>query len=315
MKYCFCSFLWAGLALAQSGGKSTTDLLIPDLNGNRVEAAIYTANDGDHKELTQSINGRKVPLEQSETHVLSDGPSGRTTETITRKYDGTGQVVSTERTVVEEKKIPNGAVVHATVYRSDLNGQMAEAERRTIETQTQGDHSTTDVTVSRPELNGSFGIAEKRNIVTAADGKTVHETEVVQIPGANGQLLEAAREIRDQSSANGTTTSTATRYEPDFTGKLSLASQQVATIKKEADGSLVTQVDLYAPSAYGIARTENATPQLKEQSVVVRREKNGVVTESTSVSRPTLQDPSRLGPSGPVSELVCTGKCAGPLKP
>ncbi|MEO8050048.1 MAG: hypothetical protein ABI833_06490 [Acidobacteriota bacterium] len=315
MKYCFCLFLWAGVALAQSGGKSTTDLLIPDLNGNRVVGAIYTANDGDHKELTQSINGRKVPLEQSDTRVLSDGPGGRTSETVTRKYDATGQVVSTERTVVEEKKIPNGAVVHATVYRSDLNGQMAEAERRTIETQTRGDHSTTDVTVSRPELNGSFGIAEKRNIVSAADGKTVHETEVVQIPGANGQLLEAAREVRDQSSANGTTTSTATRYEPDFTGKLSLASQEVATITKEPDGSLVTQVDLYAPAAYGIARTESATPRLKEQSVIVRREKNGVVTESTSVSRPTLQDPSRLGPSGPVSELVCTGKCAGPLQP
>jgi len=33
------------------------------------------------------------------------------------------------------------------------------------------------------------------------------------------------------------------------------------------------------------------------------------------VSRPTLQDPNRLGPSSPVSEFVCTGKCDGPLKP
>ncbi len=106
MKYCLYSLLCAGCALAQSGGKSTTDLLVPDLNGNRVEAAIYTAKDGDRKELTQSINGREVPLEQSDTHVLSEGPNGRTTETLTRKYDATGQVVSTERTVVEEKKLP-----------------------------------------------------------------------------------------------------------------------------------------------------------------------------------------------------------------
>ena len=219
MKYCLYSLLCAGLALAQSGGKSTTALFVPDLNGNRVQASVYTANDGDRQELTQSINGRKVPLQQSETHVISDGPNGRTTETLTRKYDATGQVVSTERTVVEEKKSPNGASIHATVYRSDLNGQMAESERRTIETQTQGPNSTTNVTISRPGISGSFDIAEKRNLVTNTDGKTVHETEVVQIPAANGQLMEALREVRDQSTVDGTTTSTSARYEPDFTGK------------------------------------------------------------------------------------------------
>ena len=315
MKYCFYSFLCAGLALAQSSGKSTTDLLVPDLNGNRVEAAVYTAKDGDRQELTQSINGRKVPLQQSETHVLSDGPNGRTTETLTRKYDATGQLVSTERTVVEEKKTPTSATIHATVYRSDLNGQMAESERRTIETQIQGPISSTNVTISRPGISGSFDVAEKRSVVSNADGKTVHETESVQIPAANGQLMEVAREVREMSTINGTTTSTEARYEPDFTGKMSLASQQVATMKKDADGSLVTQVDRYAPAAYGIARTENATQQLKEQEVIVRREANGVVTETTSVSRPSLQDPNRLGPSTPVSELVCSGKCDGPLKP
>ena len=315
MKYCVYSLLCAGLALAQSSGSSTTGLIVPDLNGNRVEAAVYTAKDGDRQELTQSINGRKVPLQQSETHVLSDGPNGKTTETLTRKYDATGQIVSTERTVVDEKKLPNGAVIHATTYRSDLNGQMAESERRTIESQTQGPTSTTDVTVSRPGISGSFDVAEKRSVVSNADGKTVHETEVVQVPAANGQLMEAARLVRDLSTVNGTTTSTEARYEPDFTGKVSLASQQVATIKKESDGSLVTQVDRFGQAAYGVARAENATQQLKEQEVIVRREKNGVVTETTTVSRPTLQDPGRLGPSAPVSELVCTGKCDGPLKP
>jgi hypothetical protein len=315
VKYCVYSLLCSSLALAQSGGKSTTGLLIPDLNGNRVEAAVYIAKDGDRQELTQSVNGRKVPLQQSETHVLSDSSNGKTTETVTRKYDATGQVVSTERTVVEEKKIPNGAVIHATVYRSDLNGQMAESERRTIESQTQGSTSTTNVTVSRPGISGSFDVAEKRSVVSNGDGKTLHETEEVQIPAANGQLTEAARLVREMSTVNGTTTSTEARYEPDFTGKVSLISQQVATIKKESDGSVVTQVDLYAPAAYGIAREQNATPKLKEQELIVRREKNGVVTETTTVSRPTLQDPSRLGPSSPVSDLVCTGKCDGPLKP
>jgi len=49
--------------MAQSGGSSTTGLIVPDLNGNRVEAALYTAKDGDRQELTQSINGRRVPLQ------------------------------------------------------------------------------------------------------------------------------------------------------------------------------------------------------------------------------------------------------------
>lgn len=315
MKYCAYSLLCASFALAQSHGSSTTDLILPDLNGNRVAAAVYTAKDGDRQELTQSVNGRKVPLQQSETKVLSDGPSGKTTETLTRKYDATGQLVSTERTVVEEKKLPNGAVIHATTYRSDLNGRMAESERRTIESLTQGPTSSTNVTVSRPGISGSFDVAEKRSVTSNADGKTLQETEVVQIPAANGQLMEAARLVRQQSTVNGTTTSTEARYEPDFTGKMSLAGQQVATIKKDADGALVTQVDRYAPAAYGVARSESGTQQLKEQEVIVRREKNGVVTETTSVSRPTMQDPNRLGPSSPVSEFVCTGKCDGPLKP
>ncbi len=171
MKYCVHSLLCASLALAQSHGSSTTGLIVPDLNGNRVEAAVYTAKDGDRQELTQSVNGRKVPLQQSETHVLSDGPSGKTTETLTRKYDATGQLVSTERTVVEEKKLPNGAVIHATTYRSDLNGRMAEAERRTIESQTQGPTSSTNVTVSRPGISGSFDVAEKRSVISNADGE------------------------------------------------------------------------------------------------------------------------------------------------
>jgi len=291
-------------------------LLVPDLNGNRVEAAIYTAKDGDRQELTQSINGRQVPLEQSDTRVLNEGPGGRTTETLTRKYDATGQVISTERTVVEEKKTGSGSVIHATVYRSDLNGQMAESERRTIETQTQGTNSTSNVTVSRAGINGTFDVAEKRNVVTNTDGKKVHETEVVQIPAANGQFIDTIREVREQNTVDGVATSTSARYVPDLTtGKMSLASQQVSTVKKAADGSLVTQVDHYAPAAYGIARAENATPQLREQEVIVRREKNGVVTESTTVSRPTMQDPNRLGPAAPVSELVCKGKCDGPLKP
>lgn len=311
MKYCFYSFLCAGLVAAQS----TTVLLTPDLNGRSVESAIYSANNGDRTELNQSINGRLVPLQKSETRTLSESASGKTTETIIRKYDATGQLTSTERVVVETQKRPNGAVVNATTFRSDINGQMRESERRTIETQAQGPVSTTDITVSRPGLSGSFDVAEKRNILTTADGKTVRETESVQRPSQAGQFAEVAREVREQGTADGKSTAITASYEPDFTGKMSLIRQQVATTTKAADGSMVTELDLYAPAAYGVARESNATPKLKEQNVIVRREKNGVVTETTTVSRPTLQDPNHLVAAGPPSELVCAGNCPLSLQP
>lgn len=311
MKYCFYSFLCAGLALAQSNAT----LLTPDLNGRLVEAAGYVAKDGDRTELARSINGRAVPLQKSETHVLSEGPNGRTTETVVRKYDANGQLASTERTVTEEQKRPKGSVVQATVYRSDANGRMQEGERRSIETQTEGVTTTSNVTIARAGLSGSFQVAEKRNVVTVADTKTVKETEVVQRPSQSGQFVETTREVREQVTAGNKVTATTASYEPDYTGKMNLIRHQVATTTKASDGSAVTERNIYAPSPYGIAREEHAAPKLQEQEVIVRRESNGVVKETTTVSRPTLSDPNRLGESRSISDLVCTGKCAGPLQP
>lgn len=309
--------LCAGPFAANVTAQSTSILLTPDLNGRIVESATYTAKDGDRSELTQSINGRQVPLEKTDVHVLSEGPSGKTTETIVRKYDATGQLASTERTLSEEQKTASGSVIHATIYRSDLNGSLQEAERRTIESQTQGNTTTADVAISRAGLNGSFQVAEKRNIVTVAnkDAGSVQETQVVQRPDQNGQLAEAAREVREQTKAGDKVTSNTARYELDYSGKMNLIRQQVETTTKSPDGSIVTERNTFAPSTYGVARSNDGTPKLREQEVIVRRENNGVVTEKTSVSRPTLQDPNRLGPTSPVSDLVCTGKCAGPLQP
>lgn len=313
MKYCLYSLLCAGSALAQSEAV----LLTPDINGRLVESAAYVAKDGDRTELTQSINGRQVPLEKTDVHVLSEGPNGKTTETIVRRYDGTGQLASTERTVSVEQKTPSGSVINATIYRSDLNGSLQEAERRTIESQTQGNTTTSDVAISRAGLGGSFALAEKRNIVTVTnkDAGSVQETEVVQRPDANGQLAEAAREVREQTKAPDKVSSNTAHYELDYTGKMNLILQEVETSSKSPDGSIVTERNTFAPSIYGVARSGDGGPKLREQEVIVRRENNGVVTEKTTVSHPTLQDPNRLGPASPASELVCTGKCAGPLQP
>ena len=313
MKYCLYSLLCTAVAAAQSEAV----LLTPDLNGRNVASATYVAQDGDRTQLNRSINGRLVPLQKTATRVLNESPTGKTTETIVEKYDPSGRLASTERTVSEEHKSPNGSVTNATIYRSDLNGSLKEAERRTIESQTQGSTTTSDVSISRPGLSGSFQIAEKRNIVTVAnkDAGTVQETEIIQRPDQNGQLAEAAREVREQTKAGDKVTSNTAHYELDYTKKMNLIRQEMETTAKSPDGSIVTERNTFAPSIYGVARGGGGGPKLREQEVIVRRESDGVVTEKTTVSRPTLQDPNRLGPPSPVSELVCTGKCAGPLQP
>jgi hypothetical protein len=303
--------LSVGLVMAQSAAV----LLTPDLNGHNVEAALYTASDGDHTQLDQSINGRLVPLEKSDARVLSESPNGRTTETVVRKYDPTGVLASTERIVTDEQKTPSGSVIHATIYRSDLNGNFQESERRLIESETQGATTTSNVTISRPGLGGSLEVAEKRNIVTTVEANTTRETEVVQRPAPNGQFVDATRQVREETKAADKMTSNTASYEPNFDGQMSLIRQQVETTTKAPDGSAVTERNTYAPSQYGIARDDHGGPKLQEQEVIVRHEKNGGVTETTTVSRPTLADPNLPGPSTVVSDLVCTGKCQGPLQP
>ena len=74
------------IAFAQSQSASTT--VITDLNGNRVTAAsstsTSTATDHTQTKLTQNLNGRQVPLEQIEEHVLRSDSTGKVTERIVR---------------------------------------------------------------------------------------------------------------------------------------------------------------------------------------------------------------------------------------
>jgi hypothetical protein len=161
MKYCLLAF-YGGLALAQS----SSTLYTTDINGHVVPEAQYTARDGESVVLNQSINGRQVPMQRTETRVLSEEPNHRVTETIVRKYDPTGQLTSTERTVADEQKTASGSTVHAAVFRSDLNGRLQETEHRVVESQVRGATTTAEVSVSRVGLNGSFETVEKRRVET-----------------------------------------------------------------------------------------------------------------------------------------------------
>jgi len=95
-----------------------------------------------------------------------------------------------------------------------------------------------------------------------------------------------------------------------LSGQLELTSQNVSTTSKRADGSELTEVNLYARAADGLTQEPGAPQQIKEQQIIERRKSaDGSVVESLSVRRPSVSDPSKLGGLQKISETVCTGKC------
>lgn len=312
MKYCSIFLLAGALAAAQSATTTYTT----DINGNRVDASTTLAN-AERTEVSRSINGRLVPLEQTEERVLSEDASGKVTETVTRKYAPTGQLMSTERVVTDAQKLAGGgSKVKATTYRSDVNGQMQEAQRTTKESHIQGATTYAETVVERPTLNDAFQAIEKRSEVTdTADGAS-HGQETVYRRSGNGDFYEALRHVTEERKTGDQTTVHTAYYEPDATGALQLARQNVSTTTKQPDGTEVTEVNLYARSVPGVVQNSGAPEQLQEQQVIQRgKGPDGAVVETLSVRRPTISDPGRLGGLQKISETVCKGKCSEDPKP
>src|SRR5262249_29639815 len=150
------------VALAQSVSTTYTS----DINGRRAEADSVVSKDHQRTEVVENLNGRRIPLRQTDERVLRQDGSSKVTERVIRQFDRNGQLASTEREIVEEQSRGNGTTGHVTAYRTDVNGRMAEAERRTTETEKQGSVTRTQSSVDRPSLNGSFQTIEKRSAVT-----------------------------------------------------------------------------------------------------------------------------------------------------
>jgi hypothetical protein len=153
-------------------------------------------------------------------------------------------------------------------------------------------------------------------VITVTEGDRTRETESITRPSPGNQtFIEVARDVKESVKSGTTATTNTVHYEVDYVGKMSLIRQETATTTKQGDGSETTELNLYAPSIYGVAREGEGGPKLREQQTVVRKESGGIVSETTTVRRPTLADPNRLGDPNVISNLVCTGKCVGPLKP
>jgi hypothetical protein len=300
-------------AAAIAAAQSSTSTYQTDINGRRVELRSSDSTNGTRTERMQSINGRDVPLEQSDEKVLREDSSGKVVERIIRKYDATGRLTTTERVVSEQQNLPSGgSSVKQTTYRSDINGSMREAERRTTVTQVSGGNSTAETTVQRPSINGNFETAERRTSTTETGANTSQTSETVYRLGPSGQMSEALREIKVVTKKGDATTETSSVYEPNGanSGRLDLASQSVSTSFKRPDGTDVTEVSLYSRAAPGQAQTSSEPQQIKEQQLTERTTRpDGSVVETLSVRRPSLADPNRLGSLQKISETVCKGKC------
>lgn len=288
-----------------------------DVNGTRVQGQSFASTDGEHTERFQSINGRQVPLEDTVDRVIREDANGKTTERTVRKFDRDGKLVSAERIVTEESKLPGGgSSARSTTYRSDLNGAMREAERQTTETRVQGSQTTTNTTVDRPTLNGSFQTVEKRSEVTEGPADHQTSTESVYRRDGSGGFQEALRYVTTTTKSGDTTSETKVDYEPGVNGQLQLASQSDSTTTKRPDGTEITQTNLFAQTVVGRLQESNAPMRVKEQQVVERRANpDGSVVETLSVRRPSISDPNRLGDLQKLSETVCKGKCQPETKP
>jgi hypothetical protein len=306
------------LVPAALSAQSVATLSNVNINGNRVDDfSVATGTNGEKTELSDSINGRLVPKEQTETRVLSETAAEKVTESFDRKFNQTGQLISTERVLTTERKLPGGgSTTQATVYRSDVNGAMQEAERRTIETRPQGPGTTaSDVTIARPSANGGFEKVEEHKIVKSAEPNRTREEETVYLKSTSGDLVEKRRIVAESQKSGDKTEATVANYEADYTGRMALLNSENSTTIVSKDGKEEVERNIYATNSLGVARTEEGGQKIREQQIIVRTPgPDGSVKETVSVRRPTLSDATHLGAPVQIYETVCTGKC-DPAKP
>lgn len=283
-----------------------------DLNGRRTVYSSTSASQADgvtkRSELTQSINGRNVPLESTEERVVREDASGRVVERIVRKYDANGNPGGVEKQQVEERKNADGTVSSTvSVYRGDLNGRMTLTERIRTDAQKSGNTTTSTVSVERGGINGGFDLIERRNITETQNGSSVNTVSTTSRKGNSGQFVEALKVVTDAQEVNGQLVQNQAQYEAagDY-GRLQLSSQTVTRSRKNADGTESKEVDIFR-SVPGRA-DPSGKPALQERQIIEVRRAGESLTETTLVQRPTMNDPNRLGPAVRLSERVCTGK-------
>jgi hypothetical protein len=294
------------VAMAQSVSKT----YMTDLNGHSVETGTVVTSDHETSEITQNLNGRRVPMQQTDEKILKQDGNSKLVEKIIRKYDRNGQLASTDRLLIDEQSRPSGSTTRTTLYRTDVNGRMQEVERETTQVEKQGSSQTSETVIERPTLNSSLQPVEKRIALSATTGETTHADETVYQRSENGGYVVTAREVKDTTRTGTQTTEKSALYQP--VGNSAQPQLTVETVSKTTtrpDGSEITEVNRYGNSWDGRAHDNETGPSLQQQEIITREKVAGGIAETRSVRRPTPSDPNKLGPLMKVSETQCSGKC------
>ena len=303
------------LMLASTFGQETATYQSStvDVNGRVIEGPQITTNTTQtgsvRTERVQSINGRKVPLEQVTERVIRDGAM-RVVERTLQRFDQEGRPAATQITVIEQESGPAGhSMVHSTTSQRDINGNLQILERSLSVTQKTGATETSETSIERPTINGSMEPVEKRSVSKIGSADAVQETSTIYRLGANG-FYQAGRVVSEKQKHAGTTTEQVAEYEIGSTGTLALHSQTARRTTKHSDGSETEIVDIFGKSGPGTIGSEGAPLTLQERESVERLiGADGSVRETLRVQRPTVSDPNVLSPPRVVSDTTCRGKC------
>jgi hypothetical protein len=284
-----------------------------DVNGQPMAATGFTdvAGAGAERKATtvRNMNGRNVPVESVEEHVVSNAGGVRVIERTIKRYDANGMPGPAEKVRIEERKNADGSgTVLTTVMRGDINGNMSLAERSTADIRKSGDTTTTTTTIERSTVNGTFDTVGKREETErkSANGDLNRNATIYQ-RDMNGRLYETGREEVQQTKRGDVTEENAARYEAT-NGQLQLVEQKVSRTTKTGPAQ-ETEVNVFQPELVGRAQPTGARPQLREQQIIEKRPAGNGTVETMSVRWATPNAPGRLGPAQKVQETTCSGDC------
>jgi hypothetical protein len=288
-----------------------------DINGHRVQEGpqlVRSTSPGGSEttERLQSINGRLVPIERVEEKVVREDAAGRVVERIIRRYDPQGNPTTPIKETVEEQKRPDGSsTVQTTTYRGDINGGMQLFQKSVTESRKSGSRETAETTIQRPTLNGSLDTVERQSDTTVKDAAGGYQKETVTYrKSVDGGLYAAVRKSIEHVQKGPQATEKTAEYEIGPSGQLELHGQTVSRTVELPDGSKDIVTDLYGKNVPGTVNAGGSALKLQEEQVIERkRGPNDSVVETVDVRRPSVSDPTTLGPARQLSETVCRGNC------
>jgi hypothetical protein len=317
VKRCILTTFALALSLTaqQSNESSATSV---DINGNRVGdgpaiSQTKTASESQTLVTTQSINGRTVPLERVEEHVLRDDSSGKITERIVRRYDPQGNPLPPVRQTIEEQKQPDGSsTIQSTTYATDINGNAQITEKSVTATQKNGSNISSETVIERPTVNG-LETVEKQSEVVSKQGKNYQADSTTYRRDGNGGFFAAVRQTTEHTVQGAEVSENSAEYERGADGQLQLHGQTVKKTVTRPDGLQDSVVNVYSQNVPGTVGGNESGLKLQEQQVIESTPgPNNTVVQKLSVRRPTVSDPGTLGPARQLSETVCKGDCKPP---